>query len=105
MLYINHPLLLSVSVPFERYDPSREEHSKFEVELEEKIKKTTKKRNENETEVKDNEHVKTKKEAEEDGPVVSTERFYEVDTRLKSLFGSSKQVNKRFLNPNSTTQP
>ena len=92
------------SNPYERYDPTKSDHAKLEVQLEEKrsTKKTKKdgggdsdsSESDSDGEPLTNKKKKKKKSAEDDtsGPVVpevSKERFYKVETSLKSLFTST----------------
>lgn len=85
---------VSTSVPFERYDPTREEHSKFEMEKEEQTVKKISSEGIASSKTKHEEEEEVIKQQEEETTVVSTERFYQVDSSLKSLFGSSTQVLK-----------
>lgn len=89
-------LYLNSSNPYERYDPTKSDHAKLEVQLEKKkLTKKAKKdddssESDSDDELKNNKKKKKKNTEDKDtGPVVpevSKERFYKVETSLKSLF-------------------
>ena len=100
-VYFSLSLFISAthsSNPYERYDPTKSDHSKLEVQTEEKKKKKKKKKEKDIDSDSDNETTskkkkKTDKQKEEEiastAPEVSKERFFKVESSLKSLFTST----------------
>ncbi|XP_057312777.1 nucleolar protein 8-like [Hydractinia symbiolongicarpus] len=90
---------------FERYDPTSENHEKFEIA---KKKETERQINDSgdEEEEDEEEEEKKKKEGEKKNmePTVSTEQFFSVNKSLKDLFSGSKQETFSFLSSASNME-